>query len=866
EFSCADIGLQTVTITAEGSNGQSSTCQVEVEVFTDDDPELECVATATYDLDSNGEFTLDPNELITSVSISCGTVEVSANQIEFTCADLGINTVSVTAEGNNGNTNTCQVEVNIEDYNSPVLECVSNYTIELDEDGEAVLDANDLVTTAEAVCGEVELNLSHTNFDCGDIGNVIVIIGAEAENNQVSTCEVLVSVEDNNPPVIECEEELVIELEGGETKVLQPDDFIIHVEVVCGDFEILVSQTEFSCGDFGVKTVTIEVTGSNGLVSTCNVLVNVTYTEEFEIQCYEVGTLELDHKGEVSLNPLDLISSLPESCGEIEVEASQSEFTCEDIGDNSITITAANDFGQVSECMVSILVVDSIPPEINCRDVVVNLEEGGVFNLDISTAITGMSDNCDSLSLVTDSLLQLDCSHVGVNSVEIIISDQSGSLDTCITGLTVTDTMNFCDNLIIEGALVTEFGEPVGRAEVHLLKESNIFKEFEVQQDGEYRFEELVSGSDYLLIPEKDINLLNGVSTFDALLIQAHILGIRVLDSPYKLIAADVRPDGKIDVLDILDIRNLILGRRSTFPSNNSWKFIFSEQDFQPGMVHPPPPSQLETSREYMDLSRSVYDADFIGVKIGDVNNSVHPTSLVQAEERELGEAYSLEVENFKFEEDDLVKVELKAADFRQLLGFQYTFHFDLSSLEFVDFESGILPELSEDNFGFQLLEEGIITQSWNSLMDFYPREEEVLYTFIFKAKKEGQLKESVYLSSQVTPAEAYPNLFETMGMELIFSEKKMESHQTLYLHRNSPNPFSQSTYIEFSLTQKEEVEVVVFDRSGQKVKVVLGTYERGFHRIEITRADLNSGGIYFYQIKYGNAVETGKMSFVPLD
>src|SRR5690606_38908605 len=66
--------------------------------------------------------------------------------------------------------------------------------------------------------------------------------------------------------------------------------------------------------------------------------------------------------------------------------------------------------------------------------------------------------------------------------------------------------------------------------------------------------------SNYSILPVKDDNPLNGVTTFDLVLISKHILGSEPLNSPYKMIAADANKSGSITTFDIVEFRKLILG------------------------------------------------------------------------------------------------------------------------------------------------------------------------------------------------------------------------------------------------------------------------------------------------------------------
>lgn len=58
--------------------------------------------------------------------------------------------------------------------------------------------------------------------------------------------------------------------------------------------------------------------------------------------------------------------------------------------------------------------------------------------------------------------------------------------------------------------------------------------------DGKFSFGNLPMYKEYTVTADKNDDVLNGVSTLDLVMIQRHILGLNPLDSPHKLIAADV--------------------------------------------------------------------------------------------------------------------------------------------------------------------------------------------------------------------------------------------------------------------------------------------------------------------------------------
>jgi hypothetical protein len=87
-------------------------------------------------------------------------------------------------------------------------------------------------------------------------------------------------------------------------------------------------------------------------------------------------------------------------------------------------------------------------------------------------------------------------------------------------------------------------------------------------------------GTDITITPHLDENPLNGVTTFDLVLITKHILGIQLLDSPYKMIAADVNNSSTITTADMIQLRKLILGIYDDFPNNTSWRFVDADYVF----------------------------------------------------------------------------------------------------------------------------------------------------------------------------------------------------------------------------------------------------------------------------------------------
>jgi len=122
-------------------------------------------------------------------------------------------------------------------------------------------------------------------------------------------------------------------------------------------------------------------------------------------------------------------------------------------------------------------------------------------------------------------------------------------------------------------------------------------------------------GFNYSIQVIKEGDDLNGISTLDLVMIQRHILGIKVLDSPCKEIAADISNNSLITALDLVEMRKLILGFYPEIPASSSWKFV-DGQALASGNLDLP--EKITITKEAFPID----DLNVVAIKIGDVNGS----------------------------------------------------------------------------------------------------------------------------------------------------------------------------------------------------------------------------------------------------
>lgn len=218
--------------------------------------------------------------------------------------------------------------------------------------------------------------------------------------------------------------------------------------------------------------------------------------------------------------------------------------------------------------------------------------------------------------------LEVTCLENGkVILVELHAWDIYGQNDYCLTYVEVHGggivNCGIVEPLVLSGNISTEGNSSVQNVNVQLSGKAS--QKILSRSSGGYWFYIWTEG-DYTITPSLDTHPLNGISTFDLLLIQKHILGIQALNSPYKMIAADINNSRSITTLDLIQLRKLILGLDVHFANNTSWRFVDANYVF-PDVRNPWSANFPEavTIRLGIDSRRN---ASFVAIKIGDLNSS----------------------------------------------------------------------------------------------------------------------------------------------------------------------------------------------------------------------------------------------------
>ncbi len=431
----------------------------------------------------------------------------------------------------------------------------------------------------------------------------------------------------------------------------------------------------------------------------------------------------------------------------------------------------------------------------------------------------------------------------GEHRIKWIVADKCGNETICEQNISITDQSGACGipQITVSGQIRTENGAGIADVDVQVdvtpLSQTPYTLHKPTDSLGIYSFP--VGAKDaYVLTPRRNDNPLNGVSTFDLLLINKHVLGLQPLSSPYRIIAADANGSRSVSTFDIIELRKLILGIYTELPSSPSWRFIDADYVF-PNIANP-----FQTVFPEIKTAFAPHPTDpvhhFTGVKIGDVDGNAAVNKPDAGPQDRTSETLFLDLADRAFQAGEILDVPLAVAE--PVAGFQFGLAFP--GLELLRINPG--PGMRTEHFAV-FPDESLLTASW-------AEGGQANWQLRFRAKHSGRLSDLLQLSSVKTRPEAYRDSdggqYELLRLALRFDGQTVKQ-QGIELFQNQPNPFSGSTVLGFYLPEAETATLRVVDGVGRVWFSRTSNFSAGLHSLTLEKEFSGAGpGVYFYSLE----------------
>ncbi len=878
-FTNVPVGEYLVTYTAVDQCGNSASCGMKVTVVDNVAPVAICDLSITVSLDNFGQGQVQASTFGSSSFDNCGVDKLRVSRdgvnffpsVQFTCEDIDAGVIPVTFRvwDTSGNINECVVNAIIKESINPVIACPTDLTLTCDQDftnlnltgnpeffdncGVDTIYHNDIV----------DLN------SCG-VGSITRIWVVKDKKGNSASCVQMIYLEDNTPVEVIFPDDFTAydctfdpdPADSGEPQVLNDD-----CEGISITYQDQVFDISPSCATILRKWIVIDWcvyvpnSGSNNGYWTDTQQIEIFDNDDPEIFCPPdtvVGMLSQNCDGAfVQLTPATALDCNPsvtitnDSPYADNPNANASGFYPPGI--HNVTFFAEDGCGNSASCTMQVVVEDAKAPTPICKEIAVSLEPDGTVTVTPQMINHGSYDNCTATNnlLFEVSPNVFTCDELGNQTIKLTVTDEAGNSSFCETIINIQDNVGACPvpSGKIAGWIITETGSPVQLTELELSgdMESNLT----IGANGYYEFTDVPFGGNYTITPKKDVFPANGVSTFDMVFIRRHILNIQPLNSPYKMIAADINKSGTVTAFDLVLLNKLILQIDTEFTNNTSWRFIDAT------FVFPNPANPFFTPfpeyRSFVNLSQDELGAEFIGVKIGDVNGSANPSQINdEIENRSAGSPLQMKIPNQQLIAGEEYAVPVYASDLDEILGYQLTLGFDNEALEFIKVDLAGLESLDENNFGLKYTDRGLITTNWLNPQNADLPGETILFALKFRARQNAELRDLLEINSQIINAEAYNSDFEITDVELIveeFLENESGDSETAILYQNFPNPFDENTKIGFDLPEGGQCLFEVYATDGGLVFSRKLNAATGYNEIRISKEDIRNRGVYFYRL-----------------
>ncbi len=303
--------------------------------------------------------------------------------------------------------------------------------------------------SSDQINSQQTLNFGQITFTCGsviDLSNILLVWTAANGSCPVTPA--------NNPNGKYCFDNPVIVVTPPLNAIATADcasDFTTNIDLTVsggsGNFSYLWSNgsvtEDLASVPLGTYSVTVTDNDSDdGTGNPCTVTESITFNgpccEPPVITCPADVTVECGQ----STDPVSTgIATYIEGCGTVTVTPSDMEVPgCGNTKVISRTWTVTDEIGQVAQCVQTITIVDTTPPDITCAaDVTIECDESSDPS---NTGSATATDNCDNSVVPTfsDNIIPGACPQEKTIERTWTATDDCGNFSSCVQIITIVDT------------------------------------------------------------------------------------------------------------------------------------------------------------------------------------------------------------------------------------------------------------------------------------------------------------------------------------------------------------------------------------------------------------------------------------------
>ena len=472
-------GNNLVAITAIDESGNQNQCEFNVQVIDNEAPSIDCPSGQNQIVNSACNISLDDYTAMAVVADNCSAASnISVTQspsIGGSHNGAG-NVISVTllAEDESGNSNSCIFDVELIDTTPPDINCPSDQIVStgVSDCNYELPDYSSLIGVTDNCSPSSNITFSQSIPSGTSLSPGVYNIGlnAEDENQNTQSCTFQLTVEDQVPPVIiECAENDTVYADPScQALVADYEGLSVFQDNCQPAFDVFESQSPLPNTVISETTVvTLSFEDANGNTSTCQMEVVFIDSIPPELNCPSEFIVSPDASCSYQAPDLEPEISGSDNCSSFSNMTFSQSIAQGTLltGANIIEVTLTDEAGNSRECEIEILPDDGIAPSITCpNDELINNGSDCEYQITDFTGLAVVTDNCPGVIVTQVPSAGAEIG-VGETQVTLIAADVAGNTSSCIFNLTVVEdvppTIDCPDNISTCDFLV-DYSAPVG--------------------------------------------------------------------------------------------------------------------------------------------------------------------------------------------------------------------------------------------------------------------------------------------------------------------------------------------------------------------------------------------------------------------
>lgn len=449
------VGTTVITLTATDGSSNTASCNFNVVVSDVTNPTISCPGDQNQAVDAACNFILADYTGLATASDNCGVPTVTQSPAPGSTIS-GATVVTLTATDGSSNTASCTFNVIGLDGTLPTIICPGNQTGTADASCNFSLPDYTTLATANDNCPGVTVTQSPAPGTNVGIGTTTITLTATDVSSNTASCTFDLVVSDNTPPTITCPGNQT-ESPNAACQFTLPDyTGLVTASDNCTASPVVTQSPTAGTVISGTTTITMTVSDGASNTASCTFDVILSDATPPTAVCQNIDVF-LDVTGNATITAADIDGGSSDNCAGLSLSASQTSFTCANLGANNVTLTATDGNANSSSCTAIVTVIDNTSPTVTCPG---NQTEVASGNCDLTlpdyTGLVTATDNCTASLVVTQSPA---AGTVITSNTTITMTADDGNGNTTSCTFEVVLDMSTCAGAECTNALAVSLNE-----------------------------------------------------------------------------------------------------------------------------------------------------------------------------------------------------------------------------------------------------------------------------------------------------------------------------------------------------------------------------------------------------------------------